>query len=95
MTTTKIYVVGSVIEGVITGPPLGLRRKRGMGWRRGAPTPKQKDYLVMHGLSLDYGEDENWPINAGKANDIIYEHWTKRQAEDPSERDPVRTKRVP
>jgi hypothetical protein len=74
---------------------LGLRRKRGLGWRRGAPTPKQKDYLVMYGLSFDYGDDENWPITAGEANDIIYEHHLEQEAKPPDERDKVETKRVP
>lgn len=64
-------------------PPLGLKRVRGEGWRRGAPTPKQQDYLVLEKLTPDYGADENWPITAGEANQMIYEHWSSRQKESP------------
>ena len=61
--------------------PLGLKRVRGMGWRRGAPTPKQRDYLVLEGLTPDYGIEENWPITAGDANQIIYEHHRKKETD--------------
>jgi hypothetical protein len=65
---------------------LGLSRKHGIGWRRGAPTPKQKDYLVLHALTPDYGADVNWPITAGEAGQMIYEHWVAQQAKPPEEK---------
>lgn len=64
-------------------PALGLRRRRGLGWRRGAPTPKQRDYLILHELTPDYGIDENWPITAGQANQMIYDHWVEQQGKPP------------
>jgi hypothetical protein len=70
----------------VKAPGLGLRRIRGQGWRRGAPTPKQKDYLVLHGLSLDYGVDENWPITAGKAGEIIYEYHLEQRTKPPEKK---------
>lgn len=63
-------------------PGLGLRRIRGEGWRRGAPTPKQQDYLILEGLTPDYGAEENWPMTAGEAGNMIHEHWKSRQAKE-------------
>lgn len=65
---------------------LGLHRIRGAGWRQGAPTPKQRDYLVLHGLTPDYGSAGDWPITAGEANQMIYEHWVEQQGKPPEER---------